>query len=205
MSLDKMPINGFDLVLLIVLSLSIVRGRKVGMSGDLMSLLMWLVLLGVCALAYEPVGNLFSSSTGLFSLMFSYVVAYVGLALVVVLLFAAIKRGMGDRLTGSDMFGGAEYYLGMGSGLVRGACILLAGLALLNARYYSAMEVRAMEKFQNDVYGSNFFPTLQSVQAAVFQKSLTGPWIKDHLDFILIKPTQVHEMPVAARPEAKTF
>ena len=47
----------------------------------------------------------------------------------------------------------------MGSGLVRFSCMLLAALALLNARYFSPTEVRAMEKYQDDVYGSDFFPT----------------------------------------------
>ena len=111
-------------------------------------------------------------------------------ALLVLLLFAGIKRALGGKLLGSDIFGRSEYYLGMASGLVRFSCMLLAALALLNARYFSPIEVRAMEKFQDDVYGSNFFPTLHSLQATVFDKSLTGPWIKENLGFLLIKPTE---------------
>jgi hypothetical protein len=118
------------------------------------------------------------------------VLAYVGGALLVVLLFAGIKRLLGGKLLGSDAFGRAEYYLGMGSGVVRLTCILLAALALLNARYFSPTEVRAMEQFQDEVYGSNFFPTLHTVQASVFDKSLTGPWIKRYLGFLFIKPTE---------------
>jgi hypothetical protein len=44
-------------------------------------------------------------------------------------------------------------------------------LALLNARYYTTAEVKAMTKYQDDNYGSNFFPTLSSVQDDVFMKS----------------------------------
>ena len=106
------------------------------------------------------------------------------------LLFVGIKRVLRGKLVGSDIFGRTEYYLGMGSGLVRFSCMLLAALALLNARYFSPTEVRAMEKFQDDVYGSNFFPTLHSLQATVFNRSLTGPWIKDNLGFLLIKPAE---------------
>jgi len=47
-----------------------------------------------------------------------------------------------------------------------------------------------MEKFQDDVYGSNFFPTLHTLQATVFDRSLSGPWIKENLGFLLIKPTE---------------
>jgi hypothetical protein len=67
---------------------------------------------------------------------------------------------------------------------------LLAVLALLNSRYFSPTEVRAMQKFQDDVYGSNFFPTLHSLQSTVFDRSPTGAWIKQNLGFLLIKPTE---------------
>ena len=63
-------------------------------------------------------------------------------------------------------------------------------LALLNARYFSPAEVKAMEAFQNDVYGSNFFPGLHSLQSSVFERSLLGPWIKNNLSFFLIKSTE---------------
>jgi len=46
-----------------------------------------------------------------------------------------------------------------------------------------------MTKFQNDNYGSQFFPTLQTVQDQVFAKSLIGPQIKTYLAFLLIRPT----------------
>lgn len=196
MNLDQLPINLFDLVLILVLAAGIASGRKHGMSEELLSLLMWLAIVFGCAAIYEPVGLIIGDFTTLFGRLSCYVLGYIGVALLVVLLFAGIKRAFGGKLLGSDLFGRAEYYLGMGSGLVRLTCILLAALALLNARYFSPTEVRAMEKFQDDVYGSNFFPTLQSVQASVFDKSLTGPWIKAHLGFLFIKPT---------KPEDKQF
>jgi uncharacterized membrane protein required for colicin V production len=189
MNPDYLPFNGFDVVLFIVLVVGIYRGRKQGMSGELMPLATWLAILLVCAVAYEPIGSLFTSETGLFSKLFCYIIAYVGTALVIVLLFAGVKRALGGKLLGSDLFGKAEYYLGMGSGLIRFACILLVVLAVLNARYYTVQEVKAEEKFQNDVYGSHFFPTLQNIQSTVFERSLTGPWIKENLSFLLIKPT----------------
>jgi hypothetical protein len=78
----------------------------------------------------------------------------------------------------------------MVSGAVRFSCMLLAALALLNARYFNPIEVRAMEARDIDIYGSDFFPGLHTVQASVFDKSLTGPWIKENLGFLLIKPTE---------------
>ena len=185
--MDKLPFNFFDFVLLAVLVAGVLRGRKHGMSEELLGLFQWLAILIVCALAYEPIGKIF---VGSFTLLFCYVAAYLTAALVILIVFAGIKRALGGKLLGSDLFGKAEYYLGMGSGLVRFTCMLLAALALLNARYFSPTEVKAMENFQNDVYGSNFFPTLHSVQSAVFERSLLGPWIKENLSFLLIKPTE---------------
>jgi uncharacterized membrane protein required for colicin V production len=189
MTFSDLPINLFDCVLLAILVVGVLRGRKNGMSEELLSLATWLVIVVVCAVAYEPLGKLINDTSRLFSLVNCYLLAYVAAGLGVLGIFALIKRGLGGKLIGSDIFGGAEYYLGMGSGLVRFTCMLLAALALLNARYFSPAEVKAMEAFQDDVYGSNYFPTLHSVQAAVFERSLVGPWIRNYLGFFLIKPT----------------
>jgi hypothetical protein len=80
------------------------------------------------------------------------------------------------------------------AGMVRFSCILITVLALLNARAYTSAEIRADRKTQDDLYGSDFFPKLYSLQAQVFDNSLAGPWIKQNLAFLLIKPTE---------PEAK--
>src|SRR6185295_20194295 len=133
MSMDGLPFNAFDLFLVAVLITGIYVGRKRGMSGELLNVVKWLAILLVCALAYEPIGSLFGQTVGVFSTLTCYIIAYVGAALVVMLLFVAVKRALGGKLLGSDLFGGAEYYLGMGSGLIRFACVLLVGMALLNA------------------------------------------------------------------------
>jgi uncharacterized membrane protein required for colicin V production len=190
MSLSQLPINLFDLVVIVVLTAGILRGRKHGMSEELLNLLKWLAILLGCAAVYEPGAELISQFTNMFSRLTCYLLAYVGGALLIFLLFVGIKRVFSGKLVGSDIFGHTEYYLGMGSGLVRVSCMLLAALALLNARYFSPTEVRAMEKSDIDIYGSTFFPGLHTVQAAVFNQSLTGPWIKENLGFLLIKSTQ---------------
>jgi uncharacterized membrane protein required for colicin V production len=189
MDLDKLPVNVFDCVVLATLVIGLMRGRKHGMSEELMGLLKWLAVVIGCALMYEPAGQWFAKSSP-FSLLASFLIVYIASALLILGLFALCKHRLGGKLIGSDIFGRAEYYLGMGSGVVRVTCMLLAFLAVLNARYFSPMEVRAMEKFQDDMYGSNYFPTWHTAQAVVFEHSLSGPWIKDHLGFFLIKPTQ---------------
>jgi uncharacterized membrane protein required for colicin V production len=189
MGLDKLPINAFDLIVLATITFGLLRGRKHGMSEELMGLLKWLAIVLGCALIYEPAGEWFAKSSP-FSLLASFLMVYIVGALLILGVFALCKDRIGGKLVGSDIFGRAEYYLGMGSGVVRLSCMLLAFLALLNARYFSPMEVRAMQKFQDDVYGSNYFPTWHTAQAVVFEQSLSGPWIKEHLGFLLIKPTE---------------
>ena len=81
----------------------------------------------------------------------------------------------------------------MGSGILRFGCILLAGLSLLHARQFTAEELKAMERYQVEVYGSDLFPSLHSLQVAVFEKSLVGSWINRDLDFLLIEGTAAHK------------
>jgi len=195
MDLNKMSFNVFDVALLIILVMGLVRGRKHGMSAELMSLIKWLAVVITCAFVYEPAGT-WVAQTSPFSLLASFMMVYISLALVILGTFGVVKHRLGDKLVGSDIFGRSEYYLGMVSGLVRFSCILLACLAVLNARYFSPQEVRAMEDFQNDVYGKNYFPTWHAAQAVVFENSISGAWIKEHLGFFLIKST---------KPEDKSF
>ncbi len=195
MSLNELPFNVFDLTLVLVLVGGLMRGRKHGMSEELLSLLKWLTVVVAAGFLYGPVGQELAKVSP-FSLLSSYLMAYVGIALAIIGFFALFKHTIGGKLVGSDIFGQGEYYLGMGSGLVRFSCILMAVLAVLNARYFSPAEVKAMEAFQNDVYGSNFFPGLHTAQEVVFEKSMAGPWIREHLSMLLITPTP---------PEDKAF
>src|SRR5262249_2481101 len=124
-------------------------------------------------------------------------------AVAVFLIFSLVERKFAPGLTGSDIFGRSEYFLGMASGMLRFACILFVGLALLNAREFSPAELRNMERYQEENYGTNIFPGLHTLQEAVFERSLTGCFIKQDLGFLLISPTGVNEKPVAREAKAR--
>jgi uncharacterized membrane protein required for colicin V production len=192
MSLDNLPFNWFDVAILVMLLLGIHRGRKHGMSEELMLVLKWVAIAGVCAIAYRPIGEVIASGP-VFDLLSGYLMAYICVALLITGAFAMVKRSLGGKLVGSDAFGKSEFYLGMFAGMLRFTCILIAAIALLNARYFSSAEIEKERDYQNNVYGSNFFPTLYSVQAQVFEQSLTGPWIRSQLGFLLIEPTPRHQ------------
>ncbi|MCW5555782.1 MAG: CvpA family protein [Verrucomicrobiae bacterium] len=200
--MKSLPINWFDAAVLVLLLIGLQRGRKRGMSEEFLTSLMWLTIVVACAWAYEPLGQLLTGMSP-FSRLFSFILCYIAVGLAVAGVFLFLKRTVGGKLIGSDTFGSAEYYLGMPAGMVRFACILIAALALLNARQYRSEEIQAMAKFQNDNYGSQFFPGLHTVQAEVFEHSLTGPPIKKYMGFLLIKPTPPESRPIRRAQETK--
>ena len=201
MNLNNLPFNWFDVLLVLVLALGIARGRKRGLSQEIFTMTLWLVVIAVCAVSYMPVGDLMASTTP-FSALFSYVVSYIALAGLLALVFMPIKRAMGGKMISADSFGRAEYYVGMPAGMIRFLCILIAFLAVLNAREYTTKEIVDREKYQKEVYGSEFFPGLSTLQRDVFEKSFTGPHIKKYLSFLLIKPTAPQRKQIK-RPEEK--
>jgi hypothetical protein len=143
-----------------------------------------------CGLGYEIVGQLLDNLSGWGKLP-CYLLGYFIVMFAVYLCFLLVKKLFMERLTGSNFFGTGEYYLGMISGMIRYACLMLVALALLNAPYYTAGDVikskaYAARWFGGGLYSGNFFPTLQSVQEEVFKNSLIGPLIKNYLGVLLI-------------------
>lgn len=187
--MDSLPFNWFDIFLLVWLTMGVFRGRKRGMSEELLTFLQWVVIVIFCAVAYQPAGDWLLETSNVFGRMVCYIIGYLVAAGAVSLAFVLFKRAFHGKLIGSDAFGRSEYYLGMPAGMLRFFCMLLTGLALLNARFYTPQEIQTELKYQKDVYGSDFFPGMQQIQANVFERSFTGPIIKKYLDFLLIKPT----------------
>lgn len=181
--------NWFDLVVLVVLILGLIRGRKRGMSEELLDVLQWLTIVVVSALAYRPLGDFLASYVSI-QRLFAYLTSYLVAVGVIFIFFKVIRRAVGEKLVGSDIFGRMEYYFGMVAGMLRFFCILLVGLALFNAYYISDAEMAAEVKRQAKEFGGSITrPTLGTMQVAVFRESVTGPLIKKHLGNQLIEPT----------------
>jgi len=181
-------LNWIDLVIGILLLVGVYRGRRRGMSEELLDIIKWTLIVVVAGLCYEPTG-LFLSQLSVFSLLFSYLFAYAAIALAIVIAFALIRKQMGDKALSSETFGSAEYYLGMGAGAFRYACIILVAMAFLNARYYSPDEVKKSAHYQEDNFGSKFFVTMPDLQREVFDNSTCGRFAHSILHVVLIKPT----------------
>jgi len=193
---NSLSVSWFDAVVVIVLIFGIFRGRKNGMSKEILPLFQWLAIVFVGGLFYSPVAQWLAGLANLDALT-SNLLAYAILALAVFLFFSLLKRPLGLKLFGSNLFGGAEYYLGTPSGMVRYACVLLFLLSFLNARHFTPAQIEADNQYQERWYGAQFFPGLYTVQNQVFEKSFTGPYIRKYLAVLLIEPTPMRGGPPA--------
>jgi uncharacterized membrane protein required for colicin V production len=186
--MGKFPFNWFDIMVVAILAIGALRGRKRGMSQELLPLLKWITLVLVCGFFHYPVAVFISGFSNLFSEWLSVVVAYLGLAFLVFILFSLVSRSLGGKIIGSDVFGGAEYYLGIGSGILRWTCMLIFSLALLNSRFYSQQEIAERTAFVKQNYDSDFFPAIYQIQDYCFRNSMSGPYVTKGLSSLLIAP-----------------
>lgn len=187
-SLKNFSLSWFDLAALIVLVVGLFRGRKRGMSEELLDLFQWLVMVVVSARVYEPFGELLMTYLPI-SRLVSYIMAYIVTLLGIKLVFTLLKRFIGEKLIGSDIFGRLEYYLGMLAGMVRFFCILLVCMALFHSRQYTAEELAATARDMQKDFDTITFPTWGSLQKEIFERSITGQFVAKHLKEQLITPT----------------
>jgi hypothetical protein len=193
-ALDKLPFDWFDVALVAVLAFGLLRGRKNGMTKEVLPMFHWLATVLVCGLAYDMVGQLLINVSG-WTALTCYLLGYFSLMFVVYLVFHTLKKIIQPRLTGSNFFGSGEYYLGMVSGMIRFACMLFVALALLNAPYYTAAEIKKEKDDAHQTYGAGlkefgggFFLAFHppQIQEAVFKDAFTGKYIKQYAGVMLI-------------------
>ena len=190
---NGLPFNWFDLAVVMVLLFGLFRGRRNGMAKELLPLMQWLALVPICGLGYDIVAGPLSGIIK--DVVWRCVVSYLALALVVLIAFALLKRQFAEKLVKSDKFKSGEYYLGMLSGLVRYAGMVIVALALLNAPIYTPKMIQDQRERDQQNFGGgpgsgfsgNFFPHVSTVQRDVFKESFLGPLIKENLGILLIK------------------
>ncbi len=198
---NNLGFSWFDVILVGVLAFGYWRGRKNGMTKEALLVSKWVVLVVACTFGYAPLGNLLIQ-TGVIKAVFghkfneqtaAFLTSYALIAGLVFIIFGFIKKAFKEKVSGSNAFGSSEYYLGMISGIVRYACLIIVFLAVLNAPVYSAAEIQAKKEYNNRTYGGglqgysgDFIPSVDELQDSVFKKSLLGPQIKNNLAVLLI-------------------
>ncbi len=186
-NLSKVRFDYFDVFVIIWLLIGVVVGRRRGMSQEILPTLQWVGIVVAAGIFYHPFSLMvhqYAAVDMLWSSVFSYVLIGFGVHLV----YLFIKKAIGEKLNGTDLFGRSEYYLGMAAGAARFACMLVALLALMNARIISKTELAQTEKMQRDNFSDIRFPTYGSVQQAVLFDSFTGSLIESNLQAVLIYP-----------------
>jgi uncharacterized membrane protein required for colicin V production len=200
-----MPLNWVDLLTAIVLFVGILRGRKRGLSEELLDTLQWIAIVLAGALCYESLAQLLSHPS-LVSPALLNLSAYILIALTIKLVVTFMKRRVGEKVVGSDLFGRFEYYLGMIAGTIRWGCMYLFFLSILHAPFYSREMLSDTDQKQEKNFGSIRFPTLGAIQHTFFKESATG-WAAEHyLEPLLLKPRptlmeDLHQNSIAARHE----
>ena len=206
--LGGLPISWVDFLTVVVIGIGVVRGRKRGLSEELLDTTKWILILVAAAFSYKFIGD-FMNQKPVLSLLSFYIFSYVLVALVIQAIFLFIKKQFGQKLVESDVFGRAEFYGGMVAGAVRFSCIYLFALSLLHAPHYSPEYLAARAKEVDYNYGSDFFPHPCKIQPAVFKESLTGQGAEKFLAILLIEPTSAeskeirNERSLASRNEQK--
>jgi uncharacterized membrane protein required for colicin V production len=186
-----MKYDWFDIVVVLVLIWGIVRGRKRGMSMELLPVLEVLIIVVAGAEVYQILGRQLANVTnGSISLLLSYVLAYILFIIIVHVIFAKLRTAVGEKLVGSDMFGSMEYYFGMVAGLIRYAGVLIIVMALMNAQAIDKQHDAAQTRMQIQNFGKKYFPTFTGIQIDVLERSMTGSFMVQHLNHLLITPTK---------------
>jgi uncharacterized membrane protein required for colicin V production len=184
--MEKLPIGWFDLVLATLLIVGMVRGRKRGVSEELLDVLKWLFIVFLGAVAYRPLGNLLAEVTP-----FSHLSCYVAVYAIIVgagwMTFASIKQAVGEKVVASEAFGDGEYYLGIFAGGFRYACIILVVLTFVHARQYKPHEANSQVQSQMKDFGMVFF-TVPILQDEIFKYSFLGRQIDTYLTPFMIEP-----------------
>ncbi len=187
MNLGNFKLTWFDLLVLGLIAWGIFRGRKRGMSEEILDVFQWLCIVVAGALLYAHIGKGLSRFAGM-SLLLANILSYAAVAIMIKMTFAAVKKSVGEKLVHSDAFGRFEYYLGMLAGTVRCLCVLIFTLSFLHAKFISDAERAATARMQAENFGSISFPTIGSLQQTVFYESISGKFIRTHLRDQLMRP-----------------
>jgi uncharacterized membrane protein required for colicin V production len=180
-----MKFDYFDIAAVCWLIIGLLWGRKKGISQELLPLLQWVGIVLAAGLLYEPFGQVIHSCT-YFTPLWSNVTAYLLIAAGVHLIYFSIKLSLGPKLIEMNFFGRSEFYLGMMAGGARFACMLLAGMALMNSRIATEAELANTEKFQKENFSDIRFPTYGGLQQDVLIKSYSGKLVRTKLKSVLI-------------------
>jgi uncharacterized membrane protein required for colicin V production len=187
-TMGGLTVGWVDFITLIIVLIGVVRGRKRGLSEEILDTIQWVLIVVTGALLYKSLSKALNYKP-IFSTLTYYILSYLLIAMFIKIIFVLFKRKFGQKIVESDMFGRFEFYGGMAAGVVRFSCIYLFVLSLLHAPHYSPEFWAQRAKDVDYNYGSDFFPHPCKIQKSVFESSFTGTKVKKHAEILLIEQT----------------
>jgi uncharacterized membrane protein required for colicin V production len=192
--MDAFHVNWFDLAVVAWLIYGIFRGRKHGMSQELLPLTQWVAVVILTSMFYLPAAVMLMGYTKL-TILPCALFAYAFIGVFVYALLGKLKKKLDDKFQEGDYFGKGEYYLGMTSGMIRSFCILIAALSVLNSSIVSKAEREATLKMQEKNFEGVRFPTFGEFQNTVLFESATGNIVRSYLGQFLIRSVNPNDAP----------
>lgn len=186
MDLSVITLSWFDLVSVALIVVGIFHGRKTGMSQELFNTMKWLAMLTISALVYLPIGKLILRFVPI-APIYGYVSAYILANILLNILFITMRKKIKDKMSGSDVFGRAEFPLGMVAGAFQYACMLVMFMAVLNAKYVDEEALQRQAAQQKKSLGENFFPSPGNIHKDVLYGSIAGQTVRDFLSGQLMR------------------
>lgn len=189
MNASGITLSWFDLVASAMIVAGIFHGRKNGMSQELFNTMKWLAMLTISALVYLPIGKLilrFVPIAPIYAYVSAYILANVALKAILV----TVRKKVKDKMSGSDVFGRAEFPLGMIAGAFQYACMIVMFMAVLNAKYVDEEALLRQAAQQKKDMGENFFPSLGNIHKDVLYGSIAGQTVRDFLSRQLMRKVE---------------
>jgi hypothetical protein len=155
----------------------------------------WITIVVAAAFFYHQLGDTMNQRPVLSPVTY-YLLSYILIGMAISVVFMFFKKRFGQKLVESDIFGRFEFYGGMAAGSLRWLCMYFALLSILHAPQYSEEELADRRKRVEYNFGSDFFPSIDKIQAEVFNVSYTGQGAQKYLGRFLIDPTSSDAAPL---------
>lgn len=201
-------INYFDIAILALALLGFIRGRKHGISVELVPLAKWLCVLVVGRLLGPIVGGWLAY----FKLSSNQQLQY-GYSIVIftnLLIFFLLRNTNKEAVAGKNLFGSLEYYLGMLAGVLRYLAIILVFSVFMAAPTYTPAYRASITDFNKKVFGGglyagSFFFDLPTIQDYMFKDSKAGPWIHENISWIFLSDTSIKSTKLQPKRQPHIF
>lgn len=182
------PVNAIDLAMIAALVLAGYGGYHRGLGVMIWPVLRWLLIPSAGALLCVPLGEPLMRGLGL-STGTAHWLAYVAVALVVLLLVSLLERRVGARVSARAPWGESDAALGSVAGVVGGVGLIFITLALLNPAPADMVDWHPQEMSGDEAVSALFGAIAGTLRRLVLEESWVGGWVQTHLAGGLVPAT----------------